>query len=247
MSLLNLKDYKILVEEIKFDEYPHAFIHDRDYLSKIIKYDETDIDLKIYLTKLILCRSFYGTYTAWYLDVEWFINSFFKDFQKDFIKPALTDTIKEAASMIMSEDVFTKKVIGTTFMFGILEFYAKYKLGFRPLEYNFFDTRKKEYIKQITPLVKQRDLSIKSAFEYLQKQNLPVSIALNAIDNFTEKRLLKAGIVSKDWTPHKIADRLALARNPMLHGELYSFYDKGSYLLILYILFHLYDLRKTGN
>jgi hypothetical protein len=146
----------------------------------------------------------------------------------------------------MSDQPFTKKIIGTTFMFGVLEFYAKYKLGFRPLDYNFFDARKKEYIKQLTPVVKQNDLSIKWAFEYLQKQSLPVSKALNNIDYFTIKRLSEADIPSKNWTQHKIADRLALARNPMLHVELHCFYDKGEYLLMLYILFHLYDLKEAG-
>ena len=75
-------------------------------------------------------------------------------------------------------------------MFGILEFYAKHKLGFRPMDYNFFDTRKKEYIKQLNPSfdTKKRDLTIKPAFEYLQKQSLPLSKALNEIDTFTIQR-----------------------------------------------------------
>jgi len=237
----------MLIAEIKFDEYPIVFIPEQGYLNKFIKYSDTDIDLKMHLAQLILCRSFYGTYTAWYADVDWFINSFFAHYELDFIKPGLTNAIKEAAGMIISEDVFSKKIIGTTFMFGILEFYAKHKLGFRPLEYNFFDSKKKEYIKQIVPAVNKPDLTIKPAFEYLQKQTLPISKALNEIDNFTADRLSAAGIKSKDWTPHKIADRLSLARNPMLHGELHSFYDKGPYLVMLYILFYLHDLKEHND
>ena len=246
---MNLKDYKDLVTEVDFKEYPWLFIHDKDYLSQIINYDETDIELKIYLSQLILSRSFFGTYTSWYLDVEWFINSFFKDFKIDFVKPALTETIREAAGMIMSEESFTKKIIGTTFMFGIIEFYAKHKLGFRPLDFNFFDARKKEYIKQFNPTfdTKKRDLTIKPAFEYLQKQNLPLSISLNEIDAFTIQRLSEEGIESEGWTVHKIADRLALVRNPIVHGELHSFYDKGPYLLMLYTLFYLHDLNEHQN
>lgn len=244
MSLLNLAAYKILIAEIKFDEYPTGFIPEQGYLNKFIKYYDTDIDLKMYLAQLILCRSFYGTYTAWYADVDWFINSFFAHYELDFIKPGLTNAIKEAAGMIISEDVFSKKIIGTTFMFGILEFYAKHKLGFRPQEYNYFDSKKKEYIKQIVPAVNKPDLTIKAAFEYLQKQRLSHSKALNDIDTFTTGRVSAGGIESKEWTPHEIADRLTLARNSILHGELHSFYDKGPYLVMLYILFYLHDLKE---
>ena len=104
-----MKITKHLLKKIDFEEYPGLFVPDADYLHQIISYDETDIELKIYLSQLILCRSFYGTYTAWYLDVEWFINSFFKDYEMDFVKPALTNAIREAAGMIMSEEPFTKK------------------------------------------------------------------------------------------------------------------------------------------
>lgn len=243
---MTIKDFKGLIRNIGFKEYPIVFIHDRDYLSRIVPYDSADANLKLYLTQLILKRSFYGTYISWYADVEWFIKSFFQEYKNDYIKPPLTETIREAATMILSEDTFTKKVIGTTFMFGIIEFYAKYKLGFRPLEYNFFDSGKKEYIKVLNPNEKRLDLTIKSAFEYLQKQNLLISLALNNIDNFTTKKLTKAGIKSERWTPHKIAERLSMCRNPMLHGELHSFYDKGEYLLMLYILFHLYEQESNS-
>lgn len=246
---MNVEDYKALIKEINFEEYPWLFVPDADYLHQIIEYDEIDIELKLYLAQLILCRSFYGTYTAWYLDVEWFITSFFEDYEMDFVKPGMTDTIKEAVAMIMSDEPFTKKIIGTTFMFGILEFYAMHKLGFRPMDYNFFDVRKKEYIKLLNPSfdTKRRDLTIKPAFEYLQKQKLPLSKALNKIDTFTIQRLSEESIESEGWIRHKIADRLVIVRNPMLHGELHSFYDKGPYLLMLYILFYLHDLKEHQN
>lgn len=242
---MTLQEYEMLIQKIQFNEYPLGFIAHQDYLSDILNFNEANLELKIYLTELILCRSFYGTYTAWYRDVTSFINSFFNEFQGDFIKPGLSSAIKETASMILSGDVFAKKIIATTFMFGVLEFYAKYKLGYRPLNYNFFDNNKKNYIKELAPSGKQRDLSIKSAFEYLQKQNLPVANALNRIDAFTQQRLSETPVKSSGWTPYYIADRLALARNSMLHGELHSFYDKGEYLLMIYILFNLYDFQDS--
>ncbi|MDB5199173.1 MAG: hypothetical protein JWO92_1136 [Chitinophagaceae bacterium] len=238
-----VEEYKELIVKIDFKEYPLHYPDETNFLYKIINYEETDLDLKIHLTKLILCRSFFGSYTTWYNDVKWFIGSFFKDFKKDLIKIELTDTISLAAEMIMSEEIFSKRIIGTTFMFGIIEFYAKHKLGFRPLNYNFFDEEKKKHIKKLT-LQGKSSLSIKTAFENLQHQNLPISQALNDIDDFTTKHLSENCIESKNWTPHRIADRIVLARNAMLHGELHSFHDKGPYLLMLYILFHLYESKK---
>ena len=240
---MNIIDYKLLAGQRNFNEYPD-YNTGTELVSAFVDYSKIEPDLKLYLAKLILCRSFYGTYTAWYADVEWYIRGFFTEYKNDHIKPHLSETIREASEMILSEHTFTKGIIGTTFMFGVLEFCAKYKLGFRPMEYNFFDKKKKEYVKQYEP--KKFDLAIKGAFEYLQKKNLPISIALNEIDTFTINRLTKKGIPSEKWTPHKIADRLNLPRNPMLHGETHNFYDVGPYLVMLYILFYLVNENEIG-
>lgn len=240
---MNITDYKKIALERNFNEYSE-YNTGTELISVFVNYSDTDADLKLYLAKLILCRSFYGTYTAWFDDVLWFIKGFFSEYQQDHLKPWLSETIREASAMIISEDTFTKGVIGTTFMFGVLEFYAKYKLGFRPLEFNFFDKKKKEYVKQIDPKLKN-DLSIKPAFEYLQKTNQPIARDLNDIDSFTIKRLTEREIPSEKWTPHKIAERLNLPRNPMLHGETHTFYEAGPYLVMLYILFYLNDNKKV--
>jgi hypothetical protein len=242
---MTVTEYKNIIAENGFEEYP--ILNDGTGLvSRFMNFSEADIDLKIYLNKLILCRSYYGIYTAWYPDVEWFAKNFFREMKRDFIKPELSETIKFAAGMILADEPFTKGIIGTTFMFGVIEFYAKYKIGFRPLEYNFFDKKgKKEYLKQLDLQNKNMDLSIKPAFEQLQRKELPISLALNEIDAYTISRLSSAGINSENWTVHTIAERLNLARNPMLHGETHSFYSTGAYLLLLYSLFHLYDTKES--
>jgi len=242
---MTVTDYRNIISGNGFEEYP--MLNDGTALvSRFINFSEADINLRIYLNKLILCRSYYGTYTAWYPDVEWFAENFFREMQRDFIKPELSETIKFAAGMILADEPFTKGIIGTTFMFGVIEFYAKHKLGFRPMEYNFFDKKgKKEYLKQLDLQNKNMDLSIKPAFEQLQRKELPISLALNEIDAFTKSRLSSASINSENWTVHTIAERLNLARNPMLHGETHSFYSTGAYLLLLYSLFHLYDTKES--
>jgi hypothetical protein len=235
---MNITDYQSVVAERDFNEYPD-YNTGTELVSAFVIYEDADQELKLYLAKLILCRSFYGTYTSWFTDVEWFIKGFFAEYQQDGVKPWLSETIREAAMMILSDETFTKGIIGTTFMFGVLEYYAKHHLGFRPLEHNFFDKSKRAYVKQYDP--KKMDLTIKSAFEYLQQTKLPIAQALNEIDAFTIKRLTEKCIPSEKFTPHKIAERLNLPRNPMLHGETHSFYQAGPYLLMLYILFYLTD------
>lgn len=235
---MNLDEYRTAVLERNFNEFPE-YNTGKELVSAFVNYEKADSELKLYLATLILKRSFYGTYTAWYDDVKWYCHGFFEEFKHDKIKPWLSGAIREAAVMILSEEVFTKGVIGTTFMFGVLEFYAKHHLGFRPLEYNFFDRDKKMYVKQYDK--NKMDLTIKSTFEYLQQTQQPIAIALNEIDNFTVKRLTERNIPSAKFTPHKIAERLNLPRNPMLHGETHSFYQVGPYLLMLYILFYLLD------
>jgi hypothetical protein len=243
---MHIAEFKQRLAALHVEEYPSVFIPGKDYISDAINYEEVDLELKIHICKLILCRSFYGTYTAWHKDVEWFINNFFAEFETDLIKPALTETIREASKMIMSEDVFKKGVMGTMFMFGILEYYAKYKLGFRPFDYDFFDKNKNAYIKQLNPADQQRDLGINAAFNYLKKQAFPVSLFLQEIDAYTKKRLRKAGVKQDRWIKYDIADRLSIARNPMLHGEVHSFYEKGPYLLMLFTLFHLSELMERN-
>ena len=237
---MNLGDYRRAVVEQNFNEFP-SYNTGTELVSEFVDYGAVNPELKLYLAKLILCRSFYGTNTAWYADVEWFIRGFFAEYQQDRIKPWLTITIREAAAQIMADEPFTKGILGTTFMFGVLEYYAKHHLGFRPMEYNFFDKNKKAYVKQYEP--KKPDLTIKSAFEYLQKTNLAIANLLNEIDTFTVKRLTEKGIPSEKFTSHTIAQRLNLPRNPMLHGETHSFYQTGPYLLMLYILFSLTEIN----
>lgn len=243
---MSIAEYQKLIAQNGFEEYP--LLNDgKKLLSKFMVYGEMDLDLKTYLSQLILCRSFYGTYTAWFADVEWFTENFFAELHQDYAKPHLTNTIRFASNMILKGDAFTAGIIGTTFMFGVLEFYAKHKLGFRPMDYDFFDKKgKKEYILPLSIDNKNMDLSIKSAFEQLQLTKLPVANALNEIDDFTIARLTRAGVPSERWHVHRIAERLHLARNPMLHGESHSFYSVGSYLLMLYTLFHLYELKENG-
>lgn len=238
---MTINEYKELINDRKFIEFPYVN-SGTELVSPLINYSEADSELRIHLCKLIICRSFYGTYTAWVEDVNWFLTNFFLELERDLIKPHLTATIKEASAMILSGEVFTKGTIGANFMFGVLEFYAKYELGFRPTNYNFFDKANRNYIKKYAP--KLFDLSIKSAFSLLQEQNLPISDALNSIDQFTKDRLVEHGIPDKDWIRYSIADRLSLARNPMLHGEHHGFYGMGQYTLMLYSLFHLTRLQN---
>lgn len=246
---MTISEYEKTIQDIAFDEYPHVITGDEPPLASFINFDQTDSELKIYLCKLIICRCFTPTGGIyWPEDAKWFITNFFRSYETDHIKSWLTNTIKEAAKMILSEDTFTQGIIGTTFMFGVIEFYIKYELGFRPNDYDFFDSRKKDYIQ---PFLKGKnkipELSIGKAIRLLQATNIELAHSLNDIDNFNTQRLQNVGIEEGRWISAKISDRLSLARNTMLHGENHSFYDKGQYLIMLYILFHFHRSLKDDG
>lgn len=182
---------------------------------------------------------------AWYEDVFWFIRGFLAEFNRDVVKPALTEAIKEAIQMAISEEKHTKAIIGTSFMYGVLEFYAKHHLGFQPLNYNLNDESKHDYTRKYSPNGKRFVLSLATAFKILQQQNCSIAEALNDIDKFTTERLKIHGIddCKQSGIYYKIVDKLTNTRNPMLHGERHSPKD-GPYLSMLYILFHLMDLKQ---
>lgn len=243
---MTIEDYKRIINENKFEEYPYVITGDEQSLSEFINYNETDIDLKIYLCKLIICRCFPTTGGIYWGDNStWFITNFLETYKVDILKPYMTDTIKEAIEMILSKDVFNKGIIGTTFMFGIVEFYVKYELGFRPDEFNFFDKEKKKYFKDFLKKnkIKSNELGMALAFEMLQTKQLPISNSLNEIDNHNIKRIEIRGIKKGGWILPQIKDKLSLYRNTMLHGEKHSFYAIGQYSIMLFMLFHLHRIK----
>jgi len=244
---MTIEEYKKTIKENLFEEYPYVLTGNELSLQSFINYHETDVDLKIYLCKLIICRCFSPTGGIYWPDnSRWFINNFFNSYQADHLKIWLTCTIKEANEMILGEDTFTKGIIGTTFMFGVVEFYAKYELGFRPNEFDFFDESKKEYFRTILKKRKKYipELSIGKAFELLQETKTEIAKSLNEIDKHNIERMNEVGKKEKRWVKIKISDRLSLPRNTMLHGENHSFYDKGQFLLMLFILFHFHRTEK---
>jgi len=234
---MNINDYRDIIEINNYEEYPFFITGHEKSLKSFIEFNKIDIDLKIYLAKHILCRCFSTTGGIYWPDnPKWFIKESIKIFESDFNKPWLTSTIKESIEMILRDDDFSKGIIGTTFLFGVIEFYAKQQLGLTPTEFDFFDKEKQDSF---------RKLSIGSAINRLKKTNSQLSISLNEIDNHNIKRLKDAGIQEGRFTLAKISDRLTLSRNTMLHGENHSFYDKGLYLAMLYFLFYFHDLKNS--
>jgi hypothetical protein len=235
---INIADYILAAKKIGFTEYPYYITGMEPSLASFVDYGRADLDLKIYLTRLILCRNFSpaGGYEV-LTDHLWLIQSFLTEFETDALKPWLTPTIKEALESVLSESVFTRNLLGTGFLFGVVEYYAKHWLGWRPTEADFFDDAFHE---------KFREMSIGQALLKLKKGKLAVARDLHAIDAYCTGRLKKKNIKEERWVIPRIADRLTLARNTMLHGEEHSFYGTGRYLAVLYILFYLHNTKALG-
>lgn len=239
--LMDTSDYQIKIQEIGFNEFPEALTGGERSLGTFIPYEDTDLDLKIYLTEMIIrrCFSVTGVYCL-PLDTEWLINGFLLGYENDLLRPWLTNTIREAILMVNSEDTFVKEIIGATFLFGIIENYAKYQLGYRPLEHDFFnetyhDSYRKMYLGDAINRLKKKNASIARSLNLIDKHNLKIMKSLEAI--------YKKPIEGR-WIRPRIADRLSLARNAMLHGETHSFYGLTKYLVVLYILFHLHRQKE---
>lgn len=136
--------------------------------------------------------------------------------------------------MIISGHTFTKVIIGMTFMLGVLEFYIKYRLGWRPEQYDSFDEQYHN---------KYRQLSLGHALSRLKKTSCCLAKDLNEIDRHNIDSLKSADIKEQRHIKARIADRLTWVRNTMLHGEAHNFYDKAKYIALIYILFHLHSLK----
>ena len=234
-SKMTITEYHIKIQETGFIEYPSVISGDTILVEEIIKYEDCDLALKTYIAEMIMKRCFTPSNNCLGNDIDWYLNNFSKDYEADLIEPWRTGTIKEAINMIMSDDVFTQGIIATTYMFGVVEFYAKYLLGWRPNEYDFFDSDShKPY----------REMYINQAINKLKKIKSALAESLNRIDKYNIG-LLKENFIEEDrFVKAKIADRLLLARNTMLHGEKHSFYNISKYLIMIYAIFHLYRLQE---
>jgi hypothetical protein len=220
---MTIQEYRDKSAIAGYIEYPASIWGGEPKLADFLNYVEAEHSLKIYLTQMVLCKCFplSGGY-FWQDDLDWLIKGFLVDFQQDPLKSWLTETILEAIGMIASEEVFTKGVIGTTFMFGVIEYEVKYYLGYRPQELDFFD---KENHKRF------RTMSIGKALDKLKETDLAIATSLNEIDRHNSDNLLRSGMEERRYVKAKIADRVTLARNTMLHGESHSFYEHGHYLV----------------
>lgn len=240
---MTLSEYKDEIIKRNFEEYPYA-VNFYKPLDAFINFSEADLDLRVYLCKLILSINFsaVGGYQVYPRDLDWFLNGFRASFHEDYAKPWLAGTVKRAIEQIMEGNVFTDGIIATTFMFTVIEFYAKYILGYRPWEYNPSDPEQHAYIKAYYPPDKSvpKRLYLTTAFNCLQERasHFQISIWLNETDYQTGQLLLRYHSDLNAIKNYKVADRLREGRNTMLHGTQHSSYNMGKYLLMLYSLFH---------
>lgn len=232
---MNLAQYQSLILQNGFDEYPACLYDGIILMESFIDYNACDNELKIHLATVSLNRNFSATDGHEVLtDQYWLLNNFLKCYQTDLIRPWLSQPIKEAITMIVSDDHFSKYIIGTTFMFGIIEFYAKYLIGYRPDEANTFDEAFHK---------RWKEMSIGQAINKLKKSKSNIAPYLNRIDKLSQKRLQDSKLEVKGWTQPAIAERLSLYRNFMLHGQSHNHYSIGKYLCILYMLFYLCNTK----
>ncbi|TXJ24890.1 MAG: hypothetical protein E6Q24_15190 [Chitinophagaceae bacterium] len=246
---MTIAEYRNCIETNGFIEEPIAIWGGMVKLEDFVNYGEADIDLKIHLTEMVLKRNFSPVTGDMILEEQfWLLEQFLKSYKEDYVRPWLTETTRDAMTMIGSGAIFTKYIIGTTFMFGVIEFHAKYLLGWRPMEHDVFDNKYHDAY---------RNMAIGPAITKLKKTPFPVAESLGKIDKYAAAYIKEANIrravsgqkkiVVGGWIIPKVAERLAFYRNAMLHGENHSNYSVGVYLCILYMLFHLFDEKGRAS
>lgn len=208
-------------------------------LAEFVNYRVLEIETKIYLCEVIVNKHFSSVVNiSLPADVDWFITEFLHEYEGDLIRPWLSEAIRLTAKMMLSDEVFTKGIVGTTFMFGIVEFYAKHNLGWRPDEHDHFDN---DYHKNF------RKMYINQAISGLKKLDTRLGRSLSKIDNTSKKKIKNRGAQQGRWVQSTIADRLWLSRNTIVHGEQYNFYYEGKYLLMLYSLLHFHKKLELNS
>lgn len=232
---MNIKEFEQKSIDIGFVEVPAVLGLPEVYLKDFIVLQECTIDLKIRVTELINLRCF-SPLGAMLRGEEWnwFATSFADDFVKDPLKVWLSPAVQEALDLVQSNDTFGKHKVAAPFLFSLIEFHAKYCLGWRPDEVDFYDTQHNQ---------KYFNMSLKSAFTKLQKTESKVAVSFNGIDKINKKRLKDRAISEGRHIYSKLGSKIQVYRNAFMHGQTHSFI-MAPFLATTYALFYYHQLRK---
>ncbi len=238
---LTLENYHVKIKYMDFKEYPETIdgINDQ-YFKDLLNPEELGLDVRVHITTTLICRCV-GINGGIYLPagVDWWITEFQRIHLSNIADITRSDAIIAAIRHIQSEDSFGKCIIGTAFMYTVMEFYSKYFLGFDPL-FDRFDNN-------LEKIGKYQEVQFSEAIIKLKKQNLAISRELCKIDKFFKQ---KADIMGLDLQLHNnsyLADRISKNRNQILHGQNVFLHSEGSLLVLLYILYtycHYIDKDK---
>lgn len=233
--MITLDDYRSVAQEYGYSEELTYVAANLPELGKFLDFNMLTLDVKVHLAKVVICRHFEATGGVVLTDdVNWFIDGMRGEFREHLIQPWLTSAVDTAFKLIINHDNLGEVVVGTTFMFGVVEHYAKYRLGYRA-EGPTSSTR--------ADIERFRTMTIESAFGRLRKQTYPIALDISFIDKYHISDLKEAGIKESDRVHARMERRLAIARNSMVHGESHNHYHMGLYTMMIYALFHYHGLR----
>jgi hypothetical protein len=226
----SLSQYKQKIQDIGFIEYPQFIDGTEKCLKDFLNYDELSIELRIHITRMLICRCV-GIDSGIYLpaDVHWWIDNFISFQFVDLADFTRTEAIKEALRQVRSDDTFGKCIVGTAFLYIIIESYTKFFLGLNPLIDRFERDQ--------TNIKKYREMQFNDALIRLRRSNKTISREICALDAFFRD---KANNIGLDPGPFKFSftiHRLILNRNMCLHGENNLMVSEGTFLALLYILY----------
>lgn len=235
--MLLIENYRKKIKEFNFEEFPQIIGHKMVMLKNFLEFDKLSLEVKIHLTSLLIRRSV-GVNNGIYLpeDVNWLISHFIGEYKEDLSDPSKHDAHKRAIELVTSEETFSDCIIGTTYMYTVIEYYLKYKLG-----YKIFPKSDEELFQN----QKIRENSIGSAYLKVKKSRFRISNELNIIDKHFKERAKEMGYEREELQNIQIQGRLNQNRNMFLHGHYQYYHAEGTLLVLLFILLHYCELEES--
>jgi len=94
---MTIEEYQRLRDEYKYEEHLGFVTSTEPTLQQFLRYTDLDLDLRIYLAKVIILRHFGPTGGVLSpADIDWFINAFIATYYTDHVKPWISGAIKES-------------------------------------------------------------------------------------------------------------------------------------------------------
>lgn len=230
--MITIEDYEALKAKHNFEEYPDIIAHPMTALNDFLVFKELSLDVKIHLCSMLVRRTIglQGEVNMPY-DAKWLMQHFMEEYELDATEFWKTDAYLKGLKLVQEEEMGSR-IVGTTYLYTMIEAYLKHKLGYRFLE-DDSETNKR--------LIK---IGIGDAYIKVKKGNNRVSREFHLIDQYFKEQAVHLRVIQEDMNYVKLEGRLKLLRNLNLHGRNQFMVGEGILLSLLFALLHYCEIHE---